>query len=159
MACDSVPARGPDGERQRPDLYLRTRHALRHVYRLARPHGRRVADFNALLSIEPRLDRMFPPPAALFRDYVGVFSWAMAAYRLAGFSGRTSFFWAAEEPEIARSWQPVVRQKPAATIEQHTVPGDHMTTVSVGLPGLARSIADCTMPRTSWSIAAAVSSA
>ena len=142
MACDSVPARGPHGERRRPDLYLRIRHALRHVYRLARPNGRRVADFNALLSIEPRLDRMFPPPAALFRDYVGVFSWAMAAYRPAGFSGRISFFWAAEEPEIARSWQPVVRQKPAATIEQHTVPGDHMTTVTVGLPGLAQSIAD-----------------
>ena len=142
MACDWVPACGPHGER-RPDLYLRTRHALRHVYRLARPHGRRVADFNALLSIEPRLERMFPPPEALLRDYVGVFSWAMAAYRPCEFSGRISFFWAAEEPEIARSWQPVVRQRIAATMEHHTVPGDHMTTVSVGLPGLAQSIADC----------------
>ena len=143
MACDSVPLRGPHGARRRPELYLQTRHALRHLYRLARPDGRRVADFGALLSIEPRLARMFPPPGALLRDYVGVFSWAMAAYRPSEFSGRISFFWAAEEPEIARSWQPVLRQKPAATIEQHTVPGDHMATVTLGLPVLAQSLADC----------------
>ena len=72
---------------------------------------------------------------------MGVLSWAMAGYRPAEYRGKITFFWAAEEPEIARSWQPVLRHKHPATIEQHTVPGDHMTTVTWAC-GLAQSIAE-----------------
>jgi ribosomal-protein-alanine acetyltransferase len=140
--CDSVTARSPDGE-GRAELYLRTRHALRHLYRLARPNSQRVADFGALLSIEPRLEGMFPPPEALLGDYVGVFSWAMAAYRPSAYGGKITFFWAAEEPEIADPWQPVLRHKPPALVEQHTVPGDNLTSVTVGIAELAQSIAEC----------------
>ena len=141
MVCNSVAARGRDGQ-ARPELFLRTRHALRHVYRHARPNDQRVADFGALLSIEPRLGRMFPASDALFEDYVGVLSWAMGGYRPEEYGGKITFFWAAEEPEIADSWQPVLRHKHPATIEQHTVPGDHLTTVTVGIAELAQSMAE-----------------
>jgi amino acid adenylation domain-containing protein len=49
-------------------IYLRARHALRHVYRRLRPQGPRVQDFGKLLVIEPRLAAMFPPRVALYRD-------------------------------------------------------------------------------------------
>ena len=141
IVCNAVAARDRDGQ-ARPELYLRTRHALRHVYRHARPNDQRVADFGALLSIEPRLGRMFPACDALFEDYVGVLSWAMGGYRPKVYGGKISFFWAAEEPEIADSWHPVLRRKHPATIEQHTVPGDHLTTVTVGIAELAQSMAE-----------------
>jgi amino acid adenylation domain-containing protein len=142
MACDTMPARDRDGEGARLDPYLRTRHGLRHLYRRARPNAQRVADFGALLSIEPRLAGMFPPRETLLKDYVGVFSWAMAAYRPGPYGGKITFFWAAEEPEIADTWRPVLGQKPPATIEQHTVPGDHLTSVTVGIAELAKAFAD-----------------
>lgn len=132
------------GQRSRAggrDAYLRTRHAFRHVYRTVRPKAQRVADFGALLSIEPRLADMFPPPDALVADYVGVISWALASYRPGAYYGKATFFWAAEEPRIARSWRPILRHMSPSMVEQHTVPGDHMSTVTLGIAELAHAFA------------------
>ena len=102
------------GSRRQADLYLRARHAQRHVYRRLRPGGSRVQDFGKLLAIEPRLAAMFPPREALYKDYVGVFNWVAAGYRTGIFSGKITFYWAREKPAIAQSWQPVIRCKEAA---------------------------------------------
>lgn len=54
--------------------------------------------------------------------------------------GKITFFWGEEQPEMADSWQPVLRHKPPATIEQHPVPGDHRTSVTIGIAELAHAM-------------------
>jgi amino acid adenylation domain-containing protein len=125
------------------DLYLRVRHAQRHLYRLARPGGRRVEDFGKLLVIEPRLKKMFPPRDALYRDYVGVFNWLVADYRPAIYGDKITFYWARDEPAIARSWRSVVDHKGPSETEEHLVSGDLMSTVTEHSQELAAILSDC----------------
>jgi amino acid adenylation domain-containing protein len=131
----------PDSRRQ-ADLYLRARHAQRHVYRRLRPGGSRVQDFGKLLAIEPRLAGMFPPREALYRDYVGVFNWVVAGYQTGIFSGKITFYWAREEPAIARSWQPVIGGKEAACSEEHEVAGSLMSSVTDHIEGIAEILSE-----------------
>ncbi|HTZ08388.1 MAG TPA: amino acid adenylation domain-containing protein, partial [Acidimicrobiales bacterium] len=123
-----------------PGLYLRARHALRHLYRRSFPGGARVQDFGELLRLEPRLASAFPPREALVRDYVGVLSWTAAAYRTGIFGGRISCYWAEDEPAIRRSWEPLLRVKRAADVEETVLPGTHMASVTDGVADLAASM-------------------
>jgi len=130
------------GETQ-TDLYLRTRHALRHVYRQVRPGSVRVQDFGELLAVDPRLDRMFPCRDALYSDYVGVLSWSAAAYKTGIFGGAITFIWAREEPVIRRAWEPVINSKRPSHIEEHVISGTHMSCATDDLPELAEALAAC----------------
>jgi thioesterase domain-containing protein/acyl carrier protein len=141
--CSGVGAIGRGGEKRAGDLYLRTRHALRHLYRRLRPQGARVEDFEKLVSKEPRLAAMFPPKDALYADYVGVFSWAVAAYRTGAYGGKTTFLWAREEPGIAETWQPVVKHKFPSDIEEHDIDGTHISCVTDGVDDLAKTLSGC----------------
>jgi amino acid adenylation domain-containing protein len=125
------------------DLSLRTRHAQRHIYRRLRPGGPRVQDFGKLLEIEPRLEAMFPPRDALYRDYVGVFSWAATGYRPEIYGGKITFYWAREEPGIARTWEPVTGRKEPADIEEHVVAGTHMSCITDHIEEVAESLSEC----------------
>ena len=131
------------GSRRQADLYLRARHAQRHVYRRLRPGGSRVQDFGKLLAIEPRLAAMFPRREALYKDYVGVFNWVVAGYRTGIFSGKITFYWAREEPAIARSWQPVIRCQEAVRSEEHEVAGGLMSSVTDHIQGIAELLSEC----------------
>jgi hypothetical protein len=131
------------GSRRQADLYLRARHAQRHVYRRLRPGGSRVQDFGKLLAIEPRLAAMFPPREALYKDYVGVFNWVAAGYKTGIFGGKITFYWAREEPAIAQSWQPVIRCKEPADIEEHEVAGALMSSVTDHIQGMAGILSEC----------------
>jgi amino acid adenylation domain-containing protein len=125
------------------DLYLRVRHAQRHLYRLLRPGGRRVADFGKLLVIEPRLKKMFPPRDALYRDYVGVFNWLVTDYRPAIYDDKITFYWAREEPAIARGWKPVIDRMNRSGAEQHIVEGELMSSVTEHVDGLGEVMNEC----------------
>jgi amino acid adenylation domain-containing protein len=129
-------------ERLRVEFYLRLRHALRHIYRRLHPGATRVEDFDQLLAIEPLLARALPPRAALFRDYVGVFSWAAPRYSTGISSGPATFFWAADEPGIADSWRSVTDNMAPADVEAHPVPGTHMSCVTAGIDALSGALAD-----------------
>ena len=61
-----------------------------------------MEDFGKLLAIEPRLAAMFPPREALYQDYVGCSAGRPAAYKTGIYRGKITFFWAQEEPGIAR---------------------------------------------------------
>ena len=100
-------------------------------------------DFGKLLEIEPRLEAMFPPREALYKDYVGVFNWVAAGYRTGIFSGKITFYWAREEPAIAQSWQPVIRCKEAAHSEEHEVAGGIMSSVTDHIQGIAEILSEC----------------
>ncbi len=135
-------ARPVDSSRE-ADLFLRARHARRHIYRRLRPGGSRVQDFGKLLAIEPRLAAMFPPREALYHDYVGVFSHAVAAYKPGVYRGKITFYWARDEPGIARTWRPVTGRKEPADIEEHGVPGTHMSSVTDHIQSTAKVLGEC----------------
>ena len=141
--CEGVSRIGQPADGRQPDLYLRARHALRHVYLRLQPRASRVQDFGLLLDIEPRLKALFPPRDALYQDYVGVLSWAAAAYKTGIYGGKVTFFWAREEPVIARSWAPVMRNMRSVDIEEHVVAGTHMTCITDHIQELADAVGGC----------------
>jgi len=130
-ACDAAQKAMRVGSVRQADLYLRARHVQRQIYRRLWPRAFRVRELEQqLLPIEPRLDAMFPPREALYQDFLGVFSWTAARYKAGIYSGPITFYWAREEPGIARTWQSVIRHSRAADIEEHAIGGTHMTTLT-----------------------------
>ena len=119
--------------------YLRVRQALRHVYRRLRPEGERVEDFGKLLVIDPRLAAMFPPASAMYRDYVGVFSWLAGRYRTGRYHGPMTFYWAQEiVEEGTRAWRPLLVPGGSARYQEHTIEGALMSSVTDHVEGLGR---------------------
>jgi hypothetical protein len=119
--------------------YLRVRQALRHVYRRLRPEGERVEDFGKLLVIDPRLAAMFPPANALYRDYVGVFSWLAGRYRAGHYHGTMTFYWAREIVDDGiRAWRPLLAPGDSARYQEHTIEGALMSSVTDHVEGLGR---------------------
>jgi len=112
------------------DWYLRTRHALRHVYKHLRPGDHKLQDFAKLLNIDARLSAMFPPREALYNDYIGVFSWLVNTYRLRAYPGKITLYWATEEPFIKETWCQVPVVKDKKELEHHFIPGTHMSCVT-----------------------------
>jgi amino acid adenylation domain-containing protein len=122
--------------------YLRARQALRHVYRRLRPAGARVEDFGKLLVIEPRLAAMFPPRAALYRDYVGVFNWLAGRYRTGRLHGTVTFYWAREILDSAQTWRPLLTPGGWVRHQDRTIEGALMTSVTDHVEGLARQLSN-----------------
>ncbi len=131
------------GTSKQANLFLRVRHALRHVYRHLRPTGSRVQDFDQLLAIDSRLEAIFPPIDALYHDYVGVFNWVVSRYETSVYPGKITFYWASEEPYIEHSWASVTAIKSSEDIENHVVPGTHMSCVTENMQYLAESLSIC----------------
>jgi hypothetical protein len=117
--------------------YLRTRQALRHVYRRLRPEGARVEDFGKLLVIEPRLAAMFPSRAALYRDYVGVFAWLAGFYQTGRYRGPVTFYWAREILAAGtEAWRPLLG--PGGPVHHdRIIEGELMTSVTEHIDVLA----------------------
>ena len=122
--------------------YLRTRHALRHIYRRLRPGSSKVLDFNKLVDIDARLNSMLPPYGALYNDYIGVFSWLVSEYEPRAYPGKITLYWATEEPIIQETWNqlPVVQGK--KELEHHFVPGTHMSCVTDHTQVLAKLLGE-----------------
>jgi amino acid adenylation domain-containing protein len=136
-ACERLSRATGAPAHQRADLYLWARHAQRHVFRRLRPDSPRVQDFGQLLDIDPRLAAMFPPRDALYNDYVGVFSWSAMDYRTGVYPGKITFYWARDEPVIARTWRSVISSKEPADTTEHVVDGTHMGTVTDHIDDMA----------------------
>lgn len=112
------------------NCYLRTRHALRHIYRYLRPGDDKILDFDKLTAIDARLNSMFPPLAALYNDYIGVFSWLVHEYKPRTYPGKITLYWAMEEPIIQETWCQVPIVKDKKELEHHQLPGTHMSCVT-----------------------------
>jgi amino acid adenylation domain-containing protein len=142
--CDAAQkAMRPESARQ-ADLYLRARHMQRQIYRRLWPRAIRVRELEQLLAVEPRLDAMFPPREALYQDFLGALSWTAARYKAGIYRGRITFYWAREEPAIARTWRPVIRHVRAADMEEHAIAGTHMSTITEQhIQDLAVSLSAC----------------
>jgi hypothetical protein len=131
------------GVNMQAQLFLRVRHAFRHVYRMLCPFGRRVQDFGKLLAIDPRLERIFPPLEALYNDYIGVFNWMVLRHETGVYPGKITFYWSSEEPFGEKTWLPVIEAKAGEEIEHHIVPGTHMSCVTEHIQDLAACLDVC----------------
>jgi amino acid adenylation domain-containing protein len=127
---------------RRADLFLRARHALRHVYRHLLPHGSRARDFGQLLAIDPRLGAMFPPRDALYNDYIGVFHWAVTGYKTGTFAGKITLFWARQETEMYQAWRPIVEDSQRSGSEERLVTGALISCITRYVQELAESLAE-----------------
>ena len=142
--CNAVQKTVGAGSDRHADLYLRARHAQRHIYRYLWPRAVRLRDFEKWLAIEPRLDSMFPPREALYQDCMGVLAWTAARYSPGIFRGRLAFFWAREEMGIAKTWWPVIRYIKSASIEEHAIAGTHISAIGAQhIQELAVSLSAC----------------
>ena len=101
-----------------------------------------MEDFGKLLVIEPRLATMFPPRAALYRDYIGVFNWLAGRYRTGRLHGNVTFYWAREILDSARTWQPLLTPGGWVRHQDRTIEGALMTSVTDHVEGLARQLSN-----------------
>ena len=131
------------GADKQANLFLRVRHALRHVYRYLHPSSSRVVDFDKLLAIDPGLNAMFPPVEALHNDYIGVFTWMASRYEPGICPGKITFYWANDEAPIEKSWRPVTKAKDSKDVEKHPIPGTHMSCVTEHIQDLAECLSSC----------------
>jgi len=121
---------------QQADCFLRLRHMLRYVYRyLHSSNDRRLADFEKLLSVDARLDSMFPATEALRKDFVGVFTWLGSGYQPGFYPGKVMRFWSREDAILEAVWR---RLAPAKEVEDHIIPGTHMSCVTTHTRDLAQ---------------------
>jgi acyl carrier protein len=141
--CQGLRRTGLISSERQVDLFLRMRHLERHIYRRVRPRGSRVQDFGKLLEIDPRLAALFPPREALYKDYVSMYAWATAGYVAGIYQGKITFYWAREEPGIARTWYPVTGRKEPADVDEHLVAGTHMSCVTDYIQELAKTLGEC----------------
>jgi len=86
---------------------------------------------------------MFPPIEALYNDYIGVFSSLASRYEFGPYPGKITFYWAREEPFIEKSWRPVTEAKDSEDVENHVVPGTHMSCVTRYVQDLAEGLSTC----------------
>jgi thioesterase domain-containing protein/acyl carrier protein len=131
------------GVEEQANWFLHARHALRHVLRFLHPSDSRLSDFTHLVEIDQRLDSMFPPVEALHKDYVGVLTWLTSGYVPGVYPGKITFFWAREELFIKDEWREIVEVKDKETIENHVVPGTHMTCITVHVKDVAQGLRTC----------------
>ena len=109
---------------------------LRYVYRyLHSSNDRRLADFEKLLSVDARLDSMFPATEALRKDFVGVFTWLGSGYQPGFYPGKVMRFWSREDAILEAVWR---RLAPAKEVEDHIIPGTHMSCVTTHTRDLAQ---------------------
>lgn len=119
--------------------FLRLRHAARHMYRKTHASNDiRIQDFSNLLAIDPRLEQMLPPVAALFNDYVGIFTWVASTYRKRFLPKTVDFIWAGAELESKRAWAEQEQDNSSPII-----PGHHMDCVTEHVDVLARELERC----------------
>jgi amino acid adenylation domain-containing protein len=131
------------GADKQADWFLRTRHALRHVYRFLRPSNSRLLDFAQLVELDQRLNNMFPPVEALYKDYVGVLTWLASGYMPDIYPGKITFLWARDELFIKDEWREIVEAKDKDTIENYFVPGTHMSCVTEHIQDVAERLRLC----------------
>jgi thioesterase domain-containing protein len=126
---------------QQAVCFLRLRHALRHIYRyLHSANDSRLADFDKLLAVDPRLDSMFPPAEALRKDYIGVITWLNSDYLPDLYPGKVTFFLAREEAFLKGLWRTVAK---ASVVEGHVIPGTHISCVTEYTDDLAELLRAC----------------
>ena len=133
------------GQDKHLDLFLRLRHAARHIYRSVHsPNDSRVEDFWQLLALEPRLAAMLPPVEALRKDFIGIFTWLASGY-MSDYDhpGKITFIWASEghtSHSISSEWPEVTKD---TEVEVYTTPGTHLTCITKNANVVAEHLRMC----------------
>jgi len=88
----------------------------------------------------PRLDALVTTAEALRQEYPNVFDWVNAGYTPGLYPGKTTFFWAGEEPWRSVGWRKVAKTK---EVEVHIIPGNDITSRTEYLHALADQLRKC----------------
>jgi hypothetical protein len=102
-----------------------------------------LSDFAQLVELDQRLNNMFPPVEALYKDYVGVLTWLASGYMPDIYPGKITFLWARDELFIKDEWREIVEAKDKDTIENYFVPGTHMSCVTEHIQDVAERLRLC----------------
>lgn len=123
-------------QKQQLSLFLRLRHALRHLYRkILPPEDGRIEGFSNLLALEPRLNIMFPPMDALYKDFPGLFTWLAADYKPHFLPKNVTFIWAGDDLGAKTIWESIEQDKDSTII-----PGPYMGLIGEHLHLLAEQL-------------------
>ncbi|HEU5226187.1 MAG TPA: hypothetical protein VFU49_00140, partial [Ktedonobacteraceae bacterium] len=125
---------------QQTRWFLRSRHALRHLYQKICPWDSRFDDFDQLLRIEPGLKAMLPAEAMLYADYIGILTHVEARYRPGYYPGKVTYFWARDELAAVKAWH---KEAQSDAMEEYIVPGTHMTSVTEHTAILGQYLSQC----------------
>ncbi|HZO70619.1 MAG TPA: amino acid adenylation domain-containing protein [Ktedonobacteraceae bacterium] len=128
-----------DGKQQ-SRWFLRSRHALRHLYQKIFPWDSRFDDFDQLLRIEPGLRAMFPAQTMLYADYIGLLTHVEARYKPGYYPGKVTYLWARDELSSVQAWHKEARSD---AMEEYIVPGTHMTSVTEHTAILGEYLSQC----------------
>lgn len=123
-------------QKQQLNLFLRLRHALRHIYRkILPPEDKRIKGFSDLLALDPRFDKMFPPMEVLYKDFPGLFPWLAVDYKPRFLPENVTFIWAGDEPGAKPIWTSIEQNENSAII-----PGPYMGLIGDNLHLLAEHL-------------------
>ena len=117
-------------------LFLRIRHFLRSIYRkILPPNNPKIKDFSKLLTIDPRLDKPFPPFEALYKDFPGIFTWFAADLTPKYVPKNVAFIWAAENLSYRSRWSLLEQGRNSPVL-----PGHYMTFLNENIQLLAEQL-------------------
>jgi thioesterase domain-containing protein len=116
--------------------FLRVRHLFKWFH--ASRHHRQIDRAN-WVSIDQRLQVLWPSSEALRKDYVGVFMWLSALYAPGFYPGKVSMLWNKEDPFYRKLWFHLNKWRDQA-VTSEIVEGDHITIRTDFLQGLAMRI-------------------
>lgn len=124
------------GEDKQLDWFLRLEHAFRYLL------DKKSDDFEHIKTSDPRISAFFPPVESLRKEYPAVFYWATANYRPGLYPGKVTLFWDAEEP-VRRKWWNTWAKERDKGVEEHIIPGSHITCKTECLHGMAEQLSVC----------------
>lgn len=109
------------------NLFLRVRHARRHLLRYIEPaNNSRFTDYRYLVEMEPRFAKMFPPIDVLYKEYAGYYIWLAGTYQIRFDPKPVRFIWVEEDLDKRPRWQHLEQEDAPITI----MPGTHLSCVT-----------------------------
>lgn len=109
------------------DIFLRVRHARRHLLRYVEPADHpRFSGYGALIELDSHFKTMFPPLETLHKEYAGYYAWLAGDYQPDFDSTPTRFIWVEEDLDKRPRWQAFEPEGVPVTI----LPGTHLTCVT-----------------------------
>ena len=121
------------------DWFLRIRHSYKFMQLSAE---RRSEDMQHLKKIDAKLGKITAPTPLLRLDYPGMFTWATASYEPGYYPGKVTLFWDEAEP-FRKAWWDIMAKGKDAEVEEHIIPGTHLSCRTDHLPGMAQHLRDC----------------
>ncbi|HZO76370.1 MAG TPA: amino acid adenylation domain-containing protein [Ktedonobacteraceae bacterium] len=137
-------------QKQQVDWFLRFLHIYEYVrlWKERRKHiaiQRRTESEGTPAEVEvahPNFQSLLPPIENLRQNYLSIFNWWAASYKITPYAGRIAVFWTKEDDARRRKdWERILAGR--HNVDIYTVPGTHVTSRTRYAQDLAKSLRDC----------------